>query len=297
MRKNASPDKPPPLASVPKAVRVVNIVVPPNRMRALRPEKVAEIAESIQERGLLQPIVVRPRGRNSFRLVAGWHRLEAVRDLGHNTIRADILDGLDADAAQLAEIDENLIRADLSPAERALHVGKRKELYEKLHPETKRGAVGRGRNRVANVGDSIVERFTKEAAKRTGKSERTVQREAERASKVAVLSDIVRTSLDEGDELDALAKLPEAEQRKLARRAKAGEKVTARHVATLLRRKEREQELAAATKAASKALGKKLYGMIYADPPWRYNNPPMCDVFRAIENHYATMSCSMRSKR
>ena len=57
-----------------------------------------------------------------------------------------------------------------------------------------------------------------------------------------MLADIVGTSLDEGNEIDALAGLPESEQRRLAQRAKAGEKVTARHAMKLLRRKEREQE-------------------------------------------------------
>jgi N6-adenosine-specific RNA methylase IME4/ParB-like chromosome segregation protein Spo0J len=277
-----------------KAVRVTDIVVPPNRMRALRAEKVAEIAESIRARGrVLQPIVVRPRGRDTFWLVAGWHRLEAVRELGHETIPAVILDGLDADAALIIEIDENLMRAELSPAERAMHVGRRKELYEKLHPETKptkAGGPGRAKALVANVGDDIAERFTKEAAKRTGKSERTIQREAERANKVTVLTDIVGTSLDEGDELDALAKLPEAEQRKLARRAKTGEKVTARHIAKKLRRDERERELADATRAAAESLGRKVYGVIYADPPWSfkvYNADSGLDS--AADAHYPCM--------
>jgi hypothetical protein len=43
--------------------------------------------------------------------------------------------------AQLAEIDENLVRADLSPAENALHIAKRKEIYERIHPETKQGST------------------------------------------------------------------------------------------------------------------------------------------------------------
>src|SRR5262249_7517356 len=51
-----------------------------------------------------------------------------------------------------------------------------------------------------------------------------------------------------------------------------------------------EHELAAATEAASQALGKRLYGVLYVDPPWRYDNPPMGDVARANENPYPTMS-------
>jgi hypothetical protein len=56
-------------------------------------------------------------------------------------INCTIFEDMRADEAELAEIDENLIRAELSPAERALHIGKRKELYEKVHPETKTGGA------------------------------------------------------------------------------------------------------------------------------------------------------------
>jgi ParB/RepB/Spo0J family partition protein len=212
-----------------RMVRLDDIEVAPDRMRALRPEKVDEIAESIQARGrLLQPVVVRPRkGSGRYWLVSGWHRFEAVRKLGHDRMAAAILDGLDADAVLLAEIDENLIRADLTPAERAAHVGRRKELYEKLHPEAKHGAVGRGRKKSGQVGHSN-ERFTKDVAKKTGQSERKVRRDATRAKKVVVLPDIIGTSLDQGEELDALAKLSADEQRKLAEQAKGGENVSAK---------------------------------------------------------------------
>jgi hypothetical protein len=44
---------------------------------------------------------------------------------------------------ELAEIDENLIRFDLTPAERAMHTRARKKVYERLHPETKHGAACR----------------------------------------------------------------------------------------------------------------------------------------------------------
>jgi hypothetical protein len=127
----------------------------------------------------------------------------------------------------------------------------RKELYERVHPETKHGAVGRGRKKSRQVGDSIQVRFTKDAARKTGRSERSVQREVERANKIFRLADVVGTSLDAPDELDALAKLPERAQADLITRARAGRKVTARHEAKLLRRKERERELADAWDAKS----------------------------------------------
>jgi N6-adenosine-specific RNA methylase IME4 len=277
-----------------REIAISDIEIPRQRMRQLRPATVEELAESFGRRGQLQSIILRPKPRNGgFVLVAGRHRVEAARKLGHDKIRAEVRDGLDADAALLAEIDENLIRADLSPAERAMHVGKRKELYENLHPETKHGGApgkaggGKRKDESRQLGES---RFTKDAAQKTGKAERTIQRDAARA-KIANLADVIGTSLDQGDELDALAKLPAHEQRKLAARAKAGERVTAKHVANQLRREERERELADATKAASKALGEKRYGVIYADPPWTYEPySSISGLARAPQAHYPTMT-------
>ena len=212
-------------------IPITMISVPTHRLRALQPEKVRVIAESMSSAiGLLHPIVVRrcgPNGSGSYELVVGLHRLEAAKTLGRETIAATVRDGIDNDQAELAEIDENLCRAELSPAERALHIGCRKRLYERLHPETKHGATGKGRAKSRQVGDSN-ERFTKETAGKTGQSERTIQRDARRAESVAVLPDIVGTSLDNGAEIDALAKLPADEQRALAERARHGEQVTAK---------------------------------------------------------------------
>ena len=65
-------------------------------------------------------------------------------------------------------------------------------------------------------------------AVKTGKGRSTVARDVTRAKTVAVLDDIAGTCLDKGDEIDALGKLPEGEQRKLATAARAGEKVSAK---------------------------------------------------------------------
>jgi ParB/RepB/Spo0J family partition protein len=262
-----------------------DIAVSAGRMRKLRPEVVDELAESIESKGLLQPIVVRPRGAE-YELVAGRHRMEAVRKCGHNSIPSVVLDGFDADHALLVEIDENLIRADLSPAERALHIGKRKEIYEKLRPETKHGTIGRGRKKSSQNEKSFVD----DTAKKSGKPRSTVARDVARANKVKVLREIAGTSLDQGDEIDALAGLPEAEQHTLAARAQAGERVSAKHVAKKLKRQARERQLATATEAASRTLSKKLYGVIYADPPWRFHVHAETGVDHLADNHYPTLA-------
>jgi ParB family transcriptional regulator, chromosome partitioning protein len=147
------------------------------------------------DQGQLQPIVVRPRKDGGYWLVAGLHRFEAAKTLKWKEIKCSVFDDMDTHQAELAEIDENLIRADLTPAEEAAHIGKRKELYEKLHPETKHGAVGRRGKRSQNATSfEPADAFIDDTAKKTGKHRATVARKAARAKKVAVLPDIVGTS-------------------------------------------------------------------------------------------------------
>jgi N6-adenosine-specific RNA methylase IME4 len=132
--------------------------------------------------------------------------------------------------------------------------------------------------------------FAESTAQATGKSTRTIQREVERAAKIAALADIPGTTLDTPDELDALSKLPAPVQAALITRAKGGEKVTAKPVAKQIRRDERERDLAAATKAASQTLGSKVYGVIYGDPPWSFEvYEADSGMQRAAENHYPCM--------
>ena len=132
------------------------------------------------------------------------------------------------------------MRADLSPAERAMHLAERKRLHQKLHPETKHGGDRKSGSTRQN-GD--LKRFTKDTAEKTGKSERTVQREIARADKIPGLADVIGTVLDMPDELDALAKLPEATQRDLIARAKTGEKVQVKIAVRKVRREQRVHEL------------------------------------------------------
>jgi N6-adenosine-specific RNA methylase IME4/ParB-like chromosome segregation protein Spo0J len=265
-----------------------------NRLRRLRPQVVDELAESISRCGLLHPIVVSRSSAGVLNLVAGLHRLEAAKKLGHHNIRVVILDQLDADEAQLTEIDENLVRADLSPAERAIHLAERKRLYEKAHPETVsvrvRGGPGRGKQNESRNAIGFAPAFIDDTAKKLRKHRATVAREVARATKISALADVPGTALDKADELDALAKLPAPVQRDLISRAKSGEKVTARHVAKKLQRDARERDLASATQAASQALGEKRYGVLYADPPWKFEvYKADTGLDHAADAHYPTM--------
>ncbi|MGX5801430.1 ParB/RepB/Spo0J family partition protein [Bradyrhizobium sp. Arg314] len=180
--------------------------------RPLNDAALAALADSIEESGLINPIRVRKIDAG-YEIIAGSHRFAACDLLGNREIDCIIVDDDDLHA-ELAMIDENLCRAELSPSDRARQTARRKALYLELHPETAHGSPGVSRQ----VGDTRerveVERFTEATAKITGQSERAVQRDAARGEKVIPEAlDIIRgTKLDTGTYLDKLRKLAADDQ-------------------------------------------------------------------------------------
>jgi ParB family chromosome partitioning protein len=77
-----------------------------------------ELAASIREHGVLQPILVRPLGDNRYQLIAGERRWRASREAGQATIPA-LVEEIDDDTALEISIIENLQREDLNPLEEA----------------------------------------------------------------------------------------------------------------------------------------------------------------------------------
>ena len=86
------------------------------------PEQLRELAESIQQRGVIQPLLVRPLtgadGQARFELIAGERRWRAAREAGLTTIPAIVRAATDQEVLELALI-ENLQREDLNPIEEA----------------------------------------------------------------------------------------------------------------------------------------------------------------------------------
>ena len=80
--------------------------------------RLAELAESIRTRGVLQPIVVRPLAGGSFELVAGERRLRAAKMVELETIPALVRDTADSEQLELA-LAENMARVDLNAVEEA----------------------------------------------------------------------------------------------------------------------------------------------------------------------------------
>jgi ParB family transcriptional regulator, chromosome partitioning protein len=86
--------------------------------RSFDQARLAELAESIRTRGVLQPIVVRPLAGGSFELVAGERRLRAAKMVELETIPALVRDTADSEQLELA-LAENMARVDLNAVEEA----------------------------------------------------------------------------------------------------------------------------------------------------------------------------------
>lgn len=143
--------------------------------RELDTTHVRELADSIRELGLLNPVTV---DKENY-LIAGLHRLEAVKLLEWPEVECTVssLEGLQA---ELAEIDENFVRNDLSTIEYGEMLLRRKEMYETLHPETKVGmaqAAGMNKaigNNVREPGSLTSKSFICDTAEKLGVTPRTI---------------------------------------------------------------------------------------------------------------------------
>jgi len=109
--------------------------------------ELTELANSVKEKGIIQPIVV-AKAKDGFRLIAGERRWRAAQKAGLDKIPAWIRDASPAEALELALI-ENIQRKDLNPVEEASAY---QELMRKfsLTQESLARRVGKDRSTVAN---------------------------------------------------------------------------------------------------------------------------------------------------
>ncbi len=125
---------------------------------------IAELADSIRQHGLIQPIVVRPMGA-VYQIVAGERRWRACRMLGMSEVPVIIKEFTDEETAQIALI-ENIQRQDLNPVEEAAAYRSLMDEYGMTQEELSK-AVGKSRSAIANavrllnLPDEIVEMLRK----------------------------------------------------------------------------------------------------------------------------------------
>ena len=194
-------------------IKISEIKINPGR-RDTQQRNVEELARSIAAVGLMNPITV----TQDNTLIAGLHRLEAAKLLGWTEIECTVSDA-DGLQAELAEIDENFVRAGLSHRELGDLLLRRKELYEAIHPETRQGQ----RNGQTAKNDKLTvlaaKPFSEDTADKLGISKRTVERLVQTAANLT--PEAKKTIRDAGDKItkgDALkiSRLPPDQQAEAA---------------------------------------------------------------------------------
>lgn len=126
-------------------------LIEPNRdqpRRSFDPEKIDELAKSIAEHGLIQPIIITPSEGGRYKIVAGERRWRAAKKAGLTTVPTVIRSYSDEETAQIALI-ENLQREDLNPIEEALGYKRLTDEFS-LTQEAVSERIGKSRSAVAN---------------------------------------------------------------------------------------------------------------------------------------------------
>lgn len=132
-------------------VVITDIKVNPNQpRRKFDPADMAELTSSIEQHGILQPLVLRRKGK-SFELIAGERRLRAAKELGWDMVPCVVRKNVSSGASHLElSLIENIQREDLNPIEEAMAYRQLNEEYGMTHEEVGQ-RVGRSRVGITNT--------------------------------------------------------------------------------------------------------------------------------------------------
>jgi ParB family chromosome partitioning protein len=128
-------------APILQRVRLADVQIA-QRLRPVSEAGVEAILASVEEIGRIKDPIHLRKSKKGLTLLAGGHRHEAYRRLSIDEIDAWVWSGITDDHARLIEIDDNLAGAEMGPLDTAVFLAERKRVYERLHPETKRGVAG-----------------------------------------------------------------------------------------------------------------------------------------------------------
>ena len=122
---------------------------PRNPRRLFTDSELGELADSIRERGIIQPIVVRALQGDTFEIIAGERRWRAAQRAGLHDVPIAVIEANDAQALEFAII-ENVQRADLNPIEEASGYLALMDDFNRTQDEVAQ-IVGKSRPHVANT--------------------------------------------------------------------------------------------------------------------------------------------------
>jgi hypothetical protein len=194
----------------------------PEEWREIDERRVCELANSIGELGLLQPIGLWLRETGRYGLVFGRHRMLAVQQLGWTAIQARVLPTESEEHRQVMTDIENLCRVALAPAAELLAFKRWHAWYVKRNPDSVKHASQRNKEqaearREGKEPSPSAERFDRKAAEVTGKDASTIRRKLSIASAIGEEALQKLTSLNvSGTDLKKLAAIEDEDIRKKA---------------------------------------------------------------------------------
>ena len=191
----------------------ISKIIYQDRLRKVSDAHVEALMISIEEHGLQTPLLIN-QVDDKYYLIAGAHRYAALIKLNVKEALCRVYKDVSNLQAKLIEIDENLVRHELNPLDRAIFLSTRKNLYEELYPETKAGVAG---GKATLKSTNVTFSFVDSTADKLGLGKRTI----ERAVRIATCISLdIRERLDEAGinkegELYTLTKFTAEEQEKI----------------------------------------------------------------------------------
>lgn len=252
-----------------------------NIFPAIEGDEFSRLVADIAANGLREPIVL-----YEGQILDGRNRYRACCEAGVDPV-LEPYQGHDP-AAYVVSL--NLHRRHLNESQRSMVAAKLANLAAgrpSINPANLPGFLPEERPPVAAVSQSS-------AAAMLNVSERSVRAavrvKEDAAPELAAEVEQGRVSVSAAADV---AKLPKQEQAEIVARGrseilKAAKEIRASEA--VVKRDERIERIAEISKGNAKLGTGQRYPVIYADPPWRYENPPMGATNRSIENHYPTMT-------
>lgn len=203
-------------------IKVANVIITDDNRKQ---KNLDPLIESIKKVGLLNPITVTRKGV----LISGYYRLQACKKLNWVEVPATFCN-LDEIQQELAKIDENMLKNNLTVLEEATLLNRRKELYEILNPNSKPDLQRqKGLNVSADMMTALNKEktYVKDVFEKIGKSQRTVRRYLEIGKNLSadIMTALKDTPIENNlTDLIILSKLKDqAQQKDLIEKVKSGE--------------------------------------------------------------------------
>jgi site-specific DNA-methyltransferase (adenine-specific) len=233
----------------------INLIKVESRLRSVDSKKVDELLQSIQEIGLLNPITI----TKDNVLVAGAHRLEAMKRLGKDNIECNVLESVDKLRIELAEIDENLIRIELTIIERGDFLRNRKRVMIDLGLCSKNGGDRHLNFELKKTDESQkasnafckepIKSFAKLTSEKTGLSERTINKDMDITKNLSIevkpiLVEMIKNKEITEKDIFNLNKLPKEKQITTVEKITSGKVKDVKDAINLIQKEEKKKEIA-----------------------------------------------------